>query len=101
VRLAAPELLDRLATDAERKIAGWRSDATLWSGRQVHSNILTGGPSEALVHYFRAHDYDLVVMASHGRSGLPRLVLGSVAERVMRDAGCPVLVVRGGAPEPD
>lgn len=38
---------------------------------------------------------DLIVMPSHGRSGIPRLLIGSVAERVVRLAGCPVLVLRG------
>jgi universal stress protein A len=96
-----PELYDQMAGETERNIASWRNDAARLSDRPVHSNVLTGRSAEALVQYFQTHDYDLVVMASHGRRGLQRLVLGSVAERVVREAGCPVLVVRGGVPAPD
>lgn len=39
---------------------------------------------------------DLIVMATHGRTGVPHLFLGSVAERVVREAPCPVLTVRAG-----
>ena len=44
---------------------------------------------------------DLIVMTSHGRSGLPRWFLGSVAEAVVRRASVPVLLVRATPPEPD
>ena len=40
-------------------------------------------------------DFDLVVMGTHGRSGFSKLVMGSVAEKVIRLAECPVLVVKG------
>lgn len=49
----------------------------------------------ALLHYADHHDIDLVVMGTHGRRGVRRLLLGSVAEEVVRRAPCPVLTVRG------
>lgn len=59
-----------------------------------------------IVEYAEDHDVDLVVMATHGRRGVRRMLLGSVAEEVLRTAGCPVLTVRpdetigpGGPPE--
>jgi universal stress protein A len=47
-----------------------------------------------IVQYARQNDVDLIVMGTHGRSGLSHLLLGSVAEKVIRKAHCPVLVVR-------
>ncbi|MDH5675818.1 MAG: universal stress protein [Myxococcales bacterium] len=49
---------------------------------------------QAICDYAGDHDYDLVAIATHGRSGLSRVLLGSVAERVAGHAPCPVLVVR-------
>lgn len=52
-------------------------------------------PATAIIAISREKQTDLVVMGSHGREGVSRLVLGSVAEKVCREAHCPVLVVRG------
>lgn len=53
-----------------------------------------GPPARTIVEYADEHDADYVVMGSHGRSGVSRVLLGSVAETVIRRAHCPVLVVR-------
>lgn len=58
------------------------------------------GVAEALVDVGVAHGCDLVVMGTHGRSGLPRVLLGSVAERTARLAPTPLLLVRGDGLEP-
>jgi nucleotide-binding universal stress UspA family protein len=52
-------------------------------------------PADNIVAYARTADIDLIVMGTHGRGAFDRLFLGSVAERVMRMAPCPVLTVRG------
>ena len=57
-------------------------------------HFLLGIPDAEIVAYAIDHHIDLIVMASHGRSGLSRLLMGSVAESVMRKAPCPVLVVK-------
>ncbi len=54
-------------------------------------------PVRAIVDYARAHDVDLIAISTHGRSGLRHMALGSVAEAVLRQAPCPVLVVRSKA----
>ncbi len=56
--------------------------------------LLIGNPAEEIIK--AEHDYasDLVVMATHGRTGVAHLVLGSVAERVVRESVCPVLTIR-------
>jgi nucleotide-binding universal stress UspA family protein len=53
-----------------------------------------GAPSDQIVRYAGDRDIDLIVMGTHGRSGMPHMVLGSVAEKVLRAAPCPVLTVR-------
>ena len=55
---------------------------------------LRGEPAAELVEYSNKNDVDLIVMSTHGRTGLGHLVLGSVAERVVRTASCPVLTVK-------
>ena len=50
----------------------------------------------AICDYAAKHDVDLIVIGTHGRTGIPRLLIGSVAEKVVRHASCPVLVVPHG-----
>ena len=61
----------------------------------VEGSVLSGRPHEAIVDYAAEVDAGLLVVGTHGRSGLDRLLLGSIAERVVRTAGCPVLGVPG------
>ena len=56
--------------------------------------FLVGSPVNELVDYANKNAIDLIVMGTHGRTGLSRLLMGSVAEGVMRRSGCPVLTVR-------
>lgn len=58
---------------------------------------LEGRPSQQIVEYADEIDADLIVMGTHGRGGLDRLLLGSVAERVVRSASAPVMTVQGAA----
>lgn len=57
-------------------------------------HYLTGTPSATIAGFAEDNDIGLIVMASHGRSGISRLMLGSVAEGVMRKAPCPVVIVK-------
>jgi universal stress protein A len=58
------------------------------------SEVRTGAPAADIIQAAVDYGADLIVMATHGRSGLSHLVLGSVAEHVIRHARCPVLAVR-------
>jgi len=60
----------------------------------VHTVITTGYAARDIVDYVEEGDVDLVVMATHGRTGLKRFVIGSVAEKVVRTAPCPVFTLR-------
>jgi nucleotide-binding universal stress UspA family protein len=57
--------------------------------------ILRGDPAQAIMHAADDLDADLIVMATHGHKGINRLLLGSVAEQVVRESPIPVLTVRG------
>lgn len=60
---------------------------------QAQSEVLLGDPSDMILGYIDEHHIDLVVMGTHGRKGLDRVLFGSVAERVIKNANIPVLVV--------
>jgi nucleotide-binding universal stress UspA family protein len=59
--------------------------------------VLTGNPDEAITEAARDLDCDLVIMGTHGRTGVSRFFLGSVASRVISTAPCPVMTIQGGA----
>ena len=62
--------------------------------QEVHIGVNIGDPSSEIIDYAKQINSDLIVISSHGRTGLGRFFLGSVAERVIRYAHCPVLVLR-------
>lgn len=69
---------------------------------EVHQRLEMGEPGAVILRLAEEERFDLIVMGTHGRKGFERLVMGSVAERVVRHAPCPVLTVRVGddaAPE--
>jgi nucleotide-binding universal stress UspA family protein len=66
---------------------------------QVDTVILMGAPADAILTYATQEKADMIVMSTHGRSGLSRLVYGSVAEAILRRAPCPILLIRA-ASEP-
>jgi nucleotide-binding universal stress UspA family protein len=61
---------------------------------EIETATELGRPARTVVEYADEHDVDQVVVGSHGRSGVTRILLGSVAESVIRRAPCPVTVVR-------
>lgn len=62
--------------------------------QHIKFSVIAGNPSSEIIDYATGHSIDLIVISSHGRTGLSRFLLGSVAERVVRFAPCPVLVLR-------
>jgi len=62
-------------------------------GLDAETAVLEGTPAQCILDYVEEHDVDLVVMGTHGRSGLDRYLLGSVTERVLRASPVPVVVV--------
>jgi nucleotide-binding universal stress UspA family protein len=78
----ASEYLSRLASQKE------------WHDLQVERVYVHGKPADQITRYAKQNKIDLLVMGTHGRSGLEHVFVGSVAERVVRTAPCPVLTVR-------
>jgi nucleotide-binding universal stress UspA family protein len=69
------------------------------TGVPMEYDIADGAPAAEILRKAEAMPADLLVMGTHGRSGFDRLVLGSIAEKVLRKAACPVLTVPSGAPD--
>lgn len=61
---------------------------------KVTTVVEVGSPAETIIDYAEAHDISLIVMCTHWRTGVSRWVYGSVADKVLRAASCPVLLVR-------
>jgi nucleotide-binding universal stress UspA family protein len=88
------ELQAQSQDDAERYLERVRQSLEL--DRPVHTRTLLGHTSDSILAATEAYQADLVVMTSHGKSGIDRWLLGSVAESFARRSTCPVLVLRRG-----
>jgi nucleotide-binding universal stress UspA family protein len=86
---------DALRQEAERLLSE-RVTARDREQRFIETAVVFGRSFRAIVEDALATSADLIVMGTHGRTGLPHLLLGSVAERIVRTAPCPVLTVREG-----
>jgi nucleotide-binding universal stress UspA family protein len=73
-----------------------RVSAARAAGVPARAIVRTGVPAQTIVQTAQSEGAAMIVMGTHGRGGLDRLLLGSVTDRVLRTAGCPVLTVRGG-----
>lgn len=93
--LAFPaDTMQDMIEDAERGLAAAAADVTGLDVRRVTTRLVTGVPWEQIVELVRSDlAIDLAVLGTQGKSGLDRVLLGSVAERVVRHAPCPVLTV--------
>ncbi|MFT4882555.1 MAG: nucleotide-binding universal stress UspA family protein, partial [Natronomonas sp.] len=78
---------------AETVLAG-AEDAAADAGVDVTTESIVGRPARAIVEYAEEHDTDHIVVGSHGRDGISRVLLGSVAETVVRRSPVPVTVIR-------
>jgi nucleotide-binding universal stress UspA family protein len=94
----SPQTYDRLLTSA-RTTAAKRLDALLRrakvAGVRVTGRLVDGHPRDAIPRAAQRSHADLIVVGTHGRTGLGKILLGSVAARVVATAPCPVLTVRG------
>jgi nucleotide-binding universal stress UspA family protein len=88
-----PGLLVRLLEAGRQQLEPW-ADEMRAHGSPVETRCLAGGAWEGIVFAAKDEGCDLIVMGTHGRTGLGRVLLGSVAEQVVRHAPCAVLVVR-------
>ena len=77
-----------------RRVAGRLTDDDRYALHATAVLETSDNPADAIVQYARARGIDLIVMGTHGRSAVAQILVGSVAERVVRMAPCPVLTVR-------
>jgi len=97
-----PELLADLVRAARAKLDDMKTAAAskgLRFSTTVLTTVVTGEPADSISDYARTEKFDLIVMGTHGRRGLSHALIGSVAERVVRRAPCPVLTVREMTPD--
>ncbi len=93
--VASPKMMQDLAEGAERHLEEWRVEAERLVGApRVTTAKAIGEPAAEIVAAAKANAIDLLVLGTHGRTGLEHALMGSVAERVVRKAHCPVLTVR-------
>lgn len=85
-------VLQEVRGEAERSL---KAASTAYASLpKLVTKVLIGDASDQIVQYAKTTGADLIVLGSHGRHGIKRALLGSVAERVAREADCPVLIVR-------
>jgi nucleotide-binding universal stress UspA family protein len=86
------DTLDHLQAQAQKRLEAMVPKDELTAGRVVVA-VAVGDPSDQILTYARDHSIDLIVCGTHGRLGLDHLLMGSVAERIVRLAPCAVLTV--------
>ncbi|MCC7424792.1 MAG: universal stress protein [Planctomycetaceae bacterium] len=86
------QLREELTEQAKSKLAELPGGS--WNIKSVTREVRWGNPWQEITKFAMETQIDLIVLGTHGRSGLSHLFLGSVAERVVRAAPCPVLTVR-------
>src|SRR5215510_13240108 len=86
-------LLDDLERQAAHELAQMLPEAQ-GSKMEVTRSVVVGIPYRKIVEVAEEEKSDLIVMTTHGRTGLSHLVMGSVAEKIVRTAPCPVLTIR-------
>jgi nucleotide-binding universal stress UspA family protein len=79
------EALDRLAGLVPKN---WQRDVT------IERDVVIGTPAKAIARFAREKEADMIVVGTHGRTGLARVLMGSTAESLLREAPCQVLVVK-------
>ncbi|MBI2851582.1 MAG: universal stress protein [Chloroflexi bacterium] len=77
-----------------REYLGRTMASARYEGTNVKAEIVIGNPADSLAEYATKNQVDLILIATHGRSGVTRWVWGSVADRILRSACVPVLMVR-------
>jgi universal stress protein A len=91
--LSPKSLIVMIQENAQRDLDGFLKGTELPAGVELSSRLVTGDPASALLHELKAGNYDLVVVGTHGRTGLSHVLLGSVAEKIVRLSPLPVLTV--------
>ncbi|MCU0252663.1 MAG: universal stress protein [Vicinamibacterales bacterium] len=88
-----PQLRDEIEKESRLRLGALLTDGERKAFR-AETALLAGNPFLEIVRYAKTHGVDLIVMGTHGRGPIAHMLLGSVAEKVVRKSPCPVLTVR-------
>jgi nucleotide-binding universal stress UspA family protein len=91
--IAIPSVTE-LVRNAETRIDAFIKANLKAFGSAPKASVLVGRPAEEIANYARDHDAAMIIMTTHGYSGVKHLLLGSTTEGVLRHANCPVLSIR-------
>lgn len=89
-----PGQIESLLADNAQALDRARQDAETAGAKRVETRALQGHPANEIVDLATKGEFDLIVMGTHGRTGINHALMGSVAEKIVRTAACPVLTVR-------
>ena len=89
--------LQAIMNEFESQLAAAKRSAEEAGAIKVETELLQGGVATEILRHAKERECDLIVMGTHGRTGMKHMLLGSVAEYIVRVAPCPVLTVRAPA----
>ena len=90
---SAPNLREEIERESRQRLEAMLPEAER-AALRARVALLAGSPFIEIIRYAKANDIDLIVMGTHGRGPIAHMLLGSVAEKVVRKSPCPVLTVR-------
>jgi nucleotide-binding universal stress UspA family protein len=91
--ISGKSLIRMIQENAEHDLAEFLGSANPKPGTVLQGRLVSGDPASALLHELKQGSYGLVVVGTHGRTGLSRVLLGSVAEKLVRLSPVPVVTV--------
>jgi len=87
------EIIEQLKDRAKKMLEEYRIEAAK-NNVPIQITIMQGDPAKVIIELGKAKSYDLIIMGTRGRSSFQELLIGSVSQKVMHHASCPVMVVR-------
>lgn len=87
------EIVEELKDQAKKMLDEYKKQAAK-NGIPIQLTIMQGDPAKVIIDLVKAKSYDLIIMGTRGRSAFKELLIGSVSQKVMHHAICPVMVVR-------
>ncbi len=97
--VASPKMLQDLSDQADAHLAEWQKLAEQMGAQRVRVEKGIGEPALSIVELAQEGAFDLIVLGTHGRTGIRHALLGSITERVVRHARCPVLTIHPEGPK--
>jgi len=87
------EIIDKLKEKAKKMLEEYKIQAAE-KNVPIQITVIQGDPAKAIIELAKAKSYDLIIMGTRGRTAFQELLIGSVSQKVMHHASCPVMVIR-------